>query len=76
MSSERGLTQLLRTHLKLEGLPTKDASPVKRWDGKTGRIDLHLAERYQEHDRVRHLVVELKAPDITIGRHELDQVED
>ena len=76
MSSERGLTQLLRTHLKLEGLPTKDASPVKRWDGKTGRVDLHLAARYQEHDRVRHLVVELKAPDITIGRHELDQVED
>ncbi|HET8684859.1 MAG TPA: ATP-binding protein [Micromonosporaceae bacterium] len=76
MSSERGLTQLLRTHLRLEGLPTKEAMPVRRWTGKSGRIDLHLAARYREHDRVRHLVVELKAPDVTIGRRELDQVED
>jgi len=28
------------------------------------------------HDRIRHLIVELKAPDIKIGRKELDQVED
>jgi hypothetical protein len=76
MSSERGLTELLRTHLRLEGLPVKDAQPVKRWDGRSGRVDLHLAARYQEHDRVRHLVVELKAPGITVGRTELDQVED
>lgn len=76
MSSERGLTELLRTHLRLEGLPVKDARPVTRWDGKTGRVDLHLAARYQEHDRVRHLIVELKAPDIIVGRKELDQVED
>jgi hypothetical protein len=76
MSSERGLTELLRTHLRLEGLPTRDALPVTRWDGKTGRIDLHLAAKYQEHDRVRHLIVELKAPDIAVGRKELDQVED
>jgi len=76
MSSERGLTELLRTHLRLEGLPAKDALPVTRWDGRTGRVDLHLAAKYQEHDRVRHLVVELKAPDITVGRKELDQVED
>jgi hypothetical protein len=76
MSSERGLTELLRTHLRLEGLPLKGALPVTRWDGKSGRVDLHLAARYQEHDRVRHLVVELKAPGITVGRKELDQVED
>lgn len=76
MNSERGLTELLRTHLELEGLPVKDAQPVRRWDGRSGRVDLHLAAKYQEHDRVRHLVVELKAPDITVGRKELDQVED
>jgi hypothetical protein len=75
MSSERGLTELLRTHLKLEGLTTKSVGPVKRWDGKSGRVDLHLAAKYREHDHVRHLVVELKAPDITIERRELDQVE-
>jgi Histidine kinase-, DNA gyrase B-, and HSP90-like ATPase len=76
MNSERGLTQLLRTHLKLSGLPSKDVRPVKRWDGKTGRVDLHLAAKFQEHDRVRHLIVELKAPGLEIGRAELDQVED
>lgn len=76
MNTERGLTQLLRTHLRLEGLPDDQVEPVKRWDGKSGRIDLHLAARSQEHDRIRHLVVELKAPDITAGRKERDQVED
>lgn len=76
MSSERSLTELLRTHLRLEGLPDKGIATVRRWDGKTGRTDLHLAARHKEHDRIRHLVVELKAPDIVAGRKEIDQVED
>lgn len=76
MSSERSLTELLRTHLRLEGLPTKGVKTVRRWDGKTGRTDLHLAVRMQEHERIRHLIVELKAPGVTAGRKELDQVED
>lgn len=76
MSTERSLTELLRNHLKLDGLPTKDVDTVRRWDGKTGRTDLHLAAKNKEHDRIRHLVVELKAPDITASRKELDQVED
>lgn len=76
MNSERGLTQMLRTHLKLEGLPDDKVEPVKRWDGKSGRIDLHVAAKFQEHDRVRHLVVELKAPGIVAGRKERDQIED
>lgn len=76
MNSERGLTELLRTHLRLEGLPARAVEPVRRWDGKSGRVDLHLAAKYQEHDRIRHLIVELKAPTITVGRKELDQIED
>lgn len=76
MNSEKGLTQVLHTHLQLSGLPDRDVAAVKRWNGKTGRVDLHLAAKSQEHDRIRHLIVELKAPDITIGRKELDQVED
>ena len=76
MNSERGLTEMLRTHLRLGGLAVKGVAPVKRWDGKSGRVDLHLAAKTQEFDRTRHLVVELKAPDITLGRKELDQVED
>ncbi|WP_427888642.1 ATP-binding protein [Kribbella sp. GL6] len=76
MSSERGLTEVLRTHLRLSGLPERDARAVRRWDGKTGRVDLHLATVKREHDRTRHLVVELKAPSVMVGRKELDQVED
>lgn len=76
MSSERGLTEMLRNHLRLEGLPTKGVKPVQRWDGRTGRVDLHLAVKMQEFEVNRHLIVELKAPDITLGRDELDQVED
>ncbi|WIE81374.1 hypothetical protein [Curtobacterium sp. MCSS17_016] len=76
MNSERGLTQMLRTHLQLEGLPNGKVEPVKRWDGKSGRVDLHVAAKSQEHDRVRHLVVELKAPDVVAGRKERDQIED
>jgi hypothetical protein len=76
MNSERGLTEMLRTHLKLEGLPTSGVRPVKRWDGKSGRVDLHLAAKMHQFDRTQHLVVELKAPDVTLGRKELDQIED
>ena len=47
---------------RLEGLPTKGVQPIKRWDGKSGRVDLHLAVKAQEFDRTRHLVVALKAP--------------
>lgn len=75
MRSEKGLTDLARTHLKLSGLdgPTR---PVVRADGRSGRVDVHLAVRDMQHDRIRNLVVELKAPELTVGRRELDQVED
>ncbi|TDB88430.1 ATP-binding protein [Actinomadura sp. 7K534] len=76
MRSERGLTEALRTHLRLSGLPTDKVRPVQTPEGKGGRLDLHLAVSKREHGRVRHLVVELKAPGITIDRKELDQVED
>lgn len=76
MSSEKSLNELLKTHLKLEGLPVTGKEKVLRWDSKTGRTDLHLAAKSLEHDRTRHLVVELKAPEIKATRTELDQVED
>jgi hypothetical protein len=52
------------------------AEPVKRWDRKSGRIDLHLVVKAKEHDRIRHLVIELKASGITAGRTERNQTED
>ena len=75
MRSEKSLTDLARTHLKLAGLPD-DVPTIRRPDGRGGRTDLHLAVSDKQHDRIRHLVVELKAPHISLGRSELDQVED
>ena len=74
MSSERGLTEMLRNHLRLSGLPDDLGGPVKTWEGKSGRTDLHLAVVRREHDRDRHLIVELKAPTVTITPEELGQV--
>jgi hypothetical protein len=76
MSSERGLTEMARNHLNLLGLPSKKVEPVKRWDEKTGRVDLHLAVKMEQFEVARHLIVELKAPGITLGRKELNQVDD
>lgn len=74
MSSERGLTELLRNHLRLSGLPGDADEPVRTWDGKGARTDLHLAVIKREHDRDRHLIVELKAPHVKIAKDEMDQV--
>jgi hypothetical protein len=73
MNSERGLTQLARTHLKLTGLPDTSVKPVKRSDGTSGRVDLHLAVSDKEHGRLRYLVVELKAPSVKLSSKEVDQ---
>lgn len=71
LSSECGLTQLVHTHLKLEELPMKGVTPVKRWDGTSGRVDLHLAAQYKAHDHITLLVVELKAPSVTLTQTDL-----
>lgn len=76
MSSERGLTELARNHLNLLGLPIRKIEPVTRWDQRQGRVDLHLAVKMEEFEVARHLIVELKAPGITLGRTELNQVDD
>ena len=76
MRSEKSLTDLLRVHFDLEGLDDKIGEPVRRWDGKTGRTDLHLAVKGKEFRKSRHLIVELKAPAIKAKRTELDQIED
>lgn len=75
MRSERSLTNVLRDDLQLAGLPDEDVTTVRKWDDKTGRVDLHLAVKTPEHDRTRHLIVELKAPGVEIGSGEILQVE-
>lgn len=74
MVSERGLTAALDRHRELLDEPRTDKTPVKLLDGKSGRLDLLLSVAATEHDRNRHLVVELKAPKIPAGQKELAQI--
>ena len=75
MLSERGLTAALVRHLELLGEDRSDTSVVRRLDGSSGRLDLVLSAAATEYDRNRHLVVELKAPDLIADLREADQVE-
>ena len=71
---ERGLTNVLERHLDQLGLPRDDSAPVRLLDGKPGRLDLMLSVAATEHDRNRHLVVELKAPKVPARLTELAQI--
>lgn len=75
MMSERGLTAALDRHLELLGEGRADKTAVKRLDGTVGRLDLLLSAAATEHDRNRHLIVELKAPKVSAGPNELAQIE-
>lgn len=74
MASEVGLTAVLERHLHLLGERPTDSSPVRRLDGTIGRLDLLLSAAATEHDRNRHLVVELKAPRVVVTAKELQQI--
>ena len=74
MLSERGLTAALRQHLALLGRDPKQASPVRLVDGGMGRLDLMLSARAKDFDRIRHLVVELKAPEVVASDTESGQI--
>lgn len=74
MISERGLSAALDRHLELLGTVRTDTAGVKRLDGTSGRLDLLLSAATTEHDRNRHLVVELKAPKVTASEKELSQI--
>ncbi|WP_158607486.1 ATP-binding protein [Flexivirga caeni] len=74
MVSERGLTAALARHRQLLGDTQAHDGPVKLLDGRSGRLDLLLSVAATEHDRNRHLVVELKAPKVVGGPKELAQI--
>jgi Type IIA topoisomerase (DNA gyrase/topo II, topoisomerase IV), A subunit len=75
-SSEIGLTRLLEHHRRTIGWDTTPDGPVRAVDGGARRVDLMLSAQSHEHDRVRHLVIELKAPSVDADREQADQVDD
>ncbi|RSD16297.1 ATP-binding protein [Amycolatopsis eburnea] len=76
MISERSLTAVLDRHLHILGRTRDNKTAVRKLDGKVGRVDLLLSAAATEHDRNRHLVIELKAPDIVATWAELKQIKD
>lgn len=74
MFSERGLSHALQQHLAMLGRDPKEAGKVRLTDGGTGRLDLMLSAKTKEHDRIRHLVVELKAPAVKATDTEASQI--
>ncbi|MEV6942995.1 ATP-binding protein [Streptomyces sp. NPDC051172] len=74
--SETGLTDALNRHLAFLDGPTVPRSrrPVRRTDGRNGRLDLMLSGTIGAGSTKRHLVVELKRPSVRLGETEAGQV--
>ena len=74
---DKSLTEVLRIHKKYLSSDIVINDPVKRLDGKVGIVDLMLSRSIprNHHDELEHLVVELKAPKVTIGQKEINQIE-
>lgn len=73
------LLVVLRKHLELlgEDVELAGSEPLTRLDGTGAVPDLVLSRPMQNRDnRLEHLVVELKRPNVTIRRKELQQIED
>jgi hypothetical protein len=77
--SDKSLTEVLRQHRKLlgEDIVIED-EPVKHISKTRGIVDLMLSRALRRHreDELDHLVVELKAPKVKIGKAEVTQIEE
>ena len=75
--SDKSLTEVLRKHKKLSGDDTIIDQPVKHISQERGIVDLMLSKALRRHRAkdLEHLVVELKAPDVKIGRDHVAQIE-
>lgn len=73
---DRSLTQVLRAHRELLGNEVQIDEPVKHVSKTRGIIDLMLSRTIRRYGAKSpsHLVVELKAPKVTITSKEMDQI--
>jgi hypothetical protein len=76
--SDKSLTEVLRQHRKLLGEDIVIDEPVKHISKTRGIVDLMLSRALRRHraDELDHLVVELKAPKVKIGKAEITQIEE
>jgi hypothetical protein len=75
--SEPGLTQVMRRVAEERAQRPRSGSVTKP-DGKKGRLDYLLGRSvpHADPDAREYLVVELKRPNLKVGRKEFDQIED
>ncbi|MDP4025732.1 ATP-binding protein [Methylobacterium sp. NEAU 140] len=78
MVDDRSLTECLRQHAKSLKKKLVIDAPVKHPTKARGIVDLMLSKQRRLHrvSDVEHLVVELKAPTVPIGRKEVVQIEE
>jgi hypothetical protein len=76
--NDKSLTEVLRQHRAILGDDIVVDEPVKHISKKRGIVDLMLSRALRRHrvDELEHLVVELKAPKVKIGKKEITQVEE
>ena len=75
--SDQSLTEVLMKHREAVGSPIAIDEPVRHISQSRGIIDLMLTKVTRNHqpNTTSHLVVELKAPKVSIGQKEIGQVE-
>ena len=76
--SDRSLTEVLHKHRQLLGEDIVIDRPVKHITKERGIVDLMLSRALRRHraEELEHLVVELKAPRVKIGKKEVNQIEE
>lgn len=76
--SDRSLTEVLRKHRQLLGEDIVIDKPVKHYSKERGIVDLMLSRALRRHraDELEHLVIELKAPKVVLGKSEVNQIEE
>jgi hypothetical protein len=77
-ASDRELTTVLKVHKEKLDPELVIDEPVKLLTRKRGIVDLMLSRSQKRHraNDYEHLVVELKAPKVTLGSKELTQIKD
>lgn len=73
---DMSLTEVLRKHKSCLGEDVVIDAPVKHVSQTRGIVDLMLSRQIRRHriNDLTHLVVELKAPSVKIGRDEISQI--
>lgn len=75
--TEVGLTNVLQAHLEELGedvVLENQLETVIQDDGRTGRVDILLFRSRRDDSSTERIIIELKRPNVRVGKKELDQI--